>query len=567
MICYLFSKPLYFIFSSDVPSLLYYSHIPTAIVAILIGIFVFWKGKQLLINRLLFAISACFSLWVILNLILWTNIHSDLMLFVWSFLRVLSSLISILSIYFIYVFLGGKDVSFRLKIIFLILTVPIIILSSTYINLRGFNIASCDAFMFEGPLFQFSRVFFGVLAMIWIFVLLIRKYRTAEVNFRKQILLMGVGMELFLFSFFMVTFLAAYLTDMGLVSDSRIEFYGLFGMDIFVAFLAYLIVRYKTFNIKLIATQALVIALIILIGSQIFFAQSLTNTILIGVTLIISLAFGYMLVRSVNMEVQRKEELEILSTKLAQANDKLHQLDKTKSEFISIASHQLRTPLTAIKGFVSLLLEGTYGQVPETQKGALEKVYISNERLVQLVEDLLNISRIESGRMEFDFQEAQIEDLITEAANTLDLSAKNKGLYLEWKKPEKISPKIKIDITKVKEVISNMIDNSIKYTQKGGVTVRMENGVFFDHNTMERKNVLRVIVSDTGIGMEKEDIENIFDKFVRGKEISHYHTDGTGLGMFIAKKVTEAHQGKIWAESAGKGKGSRFILELPVNIT
>lgn len=140
-----------------------------------------------------------------------------------------------------------------------------------------------------------------------------------------------------------------------------------------------------------------------------------------------------------------------------------------------------------------------------------------------------------------------------------------KDLYLNWERPQQPLPKLKADITKVKEVVSNMIDNSIKYTQKGGTTVRVEVGRFYDHGQLENKNVVRVIVSDTGIGMEKEELESIFNKFERGKDISHYHTDGTGLGMFIAKKITEAHHGKIWAESVGRNKGSKFILELPVS--
>jgi len=180
------------------------------------------------------------------------------------------------------------------------------------------------------------------------------------------------------------------------------------------------------------------------------------------------------------------------------------------------------------------------------------------------VEDLLNISRIEAGRMEFDFQEAQIEDLVQEAADTLELSAKQKNLYLHWQKPAIALPKTKIDITKIKEVISNMVDNAIKYTQKGGVTVRVEKGSFFNHDTRQQKSVVRVIVSDTGIGMNKEELESIFNKFERGKEVSHYHTDGIGLGMYVGKKMVEAHHGKIWAESEGKNKGSRFILELLV---
>jgi len=336
-------------------------------------------------------------------------------------------------------------------------------------------------------------------------------------------------------------------------------------MPIFIGFLAYLIVKYKAFNVKLIASQALVVGLIIGIGAQFFFIQNTTNQILTAITLAIAIIFGYQLVRSVKLEVQRKEELEKLSTLLAQANDKLHQLDRAKSEFISIASHQLRTPLTSIKGFGSLLLEGTYGQVPDTQRHALEKIYVSNERLIQLVEDLLNISRMEAGRMEFDFQEAQIEDLIQEAADTLELSAKAKSLYLHWQKPALALPKTKIDITKIKEVISNMIDNAIKYSQRGGVTVRAEKGSFFDHEAREQKNVIRVTVSDTGIGMDKEELESIFNKFERGKQVSHYHTDGTGLGMYVGKKIVEAHHGRIWAESDGKGKGSRFILELPIS--
>jgi signal transduction histidine kinase len=330
-----------------------------------------------------------------------------------------------------------------------------------------------------------------------------------------------------------------------------------------MAFLAYLIVRYQAFNIKLIGTQALVAALFILIGSQFFFIQNSTNIILNGITLALTLGFGYMLVKSVQNEVKRKEELQALSEQLGVANDKLRQLDKAKSEFISIASHQLRTPLTSIKGFGSLLLEGTYGEVPEAQRGALEKIYISNERLIQLVEDLLNISRIEAGRMEFDFQEGVIEDLVQEAVMTLELSAKAKGLSLDWKKPETPLPRLKIDITKIKEVISNMVDNAIKYTQKGGVTVRVEKQTAWDGDKKEHKSHVRVIVSDTGIGMDEEEINMIFEKFQRGKQVAHYHTDGTGLGMYIGKKIVAEHKGRIWAESDGKEKGSRFILELP----
>ncbi|HUD09021.1 MAG TPA: HAMP domain-containing sensor histidine kinase, partial [Candidatus Saccharimonadales bacterium] len=127
-----------------------------------------------------------------------------------------------------------------------------------------------------------------------------------------------------------------------------------------------------------------------------------------------------------------------------------------------------------------------------------------------------------------------------------------------------LMPKLKIDITKIKEVISNMVDNSIKYTQKGGITVKLETNTTWDTEHKEHKESVRVIVSDTGIGMDAEEIGMIFEKFQRGKQVAHYHTDGTGLGMYIGKKIVAEHKGRIWAESDGKGMGSRFILELPV---
>jgi len=345
-------------------------------------------------------------------------------------------------------------------------------------------------------------------------------------------------------------------------------------MPIFLAFLAYLIVKYKAFEIKLIATQALVVGLVILIGSELFFAKDATNQILILATLAISLGFGYMLIKSVKTEVQRKEELQMMSEKLAVANDQLRKLDNAKTEFISIASHQLRTPLTAIKGFVSMLLEGTYGKVSVKVQEVLNKVYLSNERLVNLVEDLLNVSRIESGRMEYNFEEQKIEDILKELSDTFIPAAKDKGLYVNLNLSKEPLPKIKIDSIKVKEVISNLIDNALKYTRRGGVTVRAElirNPNFkiqMSNQTQnpndQNTNFIRITIADTGIGIPPTELPYLFSKFSRGKDTSRLHATGTGLGLYVGKLMIEAHQGRIWAESEGANKGSRFIVELPV---
>lgn len=550
--------------SSNPPELgfVYYSHIPTAIISLLFAIFVFVKNKRVLISKILLGIAVTFSLWLSLDLVTWINPDSRKVFFAWSTSSALTPLFYILCLYFIYAFMDKKDLSIKIKIILGSLFLPVLLMTPTSLNLLSFDTVNCLAV--PNKQLQYYSYFIEIIIPLWILFVAFTRFRKSDKGFKRQIVLVTVGVILFLFSFFISGFLGDYLVEHGMVLGYVYEQYGLFGMTIFLAFLGYLIVRYKAFDIKLIGTQALVVALIVGIGSQFFFIQNTTNIILNGVTLALVLGFGYMLVKSVQLEVKRKEELQMLSDQLAIANDKLRQLDKAKSEFISIASHQLRTPLTSIKGFGSLLLEGTYGEIPETQRPALEKIYISNERLIQLVEDLLNISRIEAGRMEFDFQEAQIEDLVQEAVSTLELSAKAKNLYLTWQKPAVLMPKIKIDITKIKEVISNMVDNAIKYTQKGGITVKLEKSTAWDTEHKEHKDFVRVIVSDTGIGMDAEELAMIFEKFQRGKQVSHYHTDGTGLGMFIGRKIVAEHKGKIWAESDGKGKGSRFILELPV---
>lgn len=541
----------------DVPSLTYYSHIPTAVLSLLIGLYTYFKSGRKLAGAILLSITISFFIWSALSLITWFGHDSRLIMFAWSLFVMLDILIFALSLYFIYVFIDGKDIPSLKKALIILVVSPIIILAPTVLNLMSFNVDSCESQ--ENILVKIGYLV-EIIFAAWIIILCIYRYiKIKDATTRKKIILLAVGILFFLFAFSWANITAS------LTLDWNTSEYGFFGMPIFLAFLAYLIVRYKAFNIKLIATQALVAGLVILIGSEFFFIQNTTNIILTLITLLIALGFGYMLVKSVKIEVENKERLQSLSDQLSDANAKLRQLDKAKSEFISIASHQLRTPLTSIKGFGSLLLEGTYGVVPEAQRGALEKIYISNERLIQLVEDLLNISRIEAGRMEFDFQEAQIEDLVQEAVQTLELSAKAKNLYLQWGKPAIAMPKLKIDITKIKEVISNMVDNAIKYTQKGGITVKLETNTAWDTEHKEHKESVRVVVSDTGIGMDEEEIEMIFEKFQRGKQVAHYHTDGTGLGMYIGKKIVAEHKGKIWAESDGRGMGSRFILELPVS--
>lgn len=238
--------------------------------------------------------------------------------------------------------------------------------------------------------------------------------------------------------------------------------------------------------------------------------------------------------------------------KLTEAYDKLKQLDSAKNEFISIASHQLRTPLTSIKGFISLIRDGDYGKVSRGVDTALKKIFISNERLIKLVNDLLSLSRIESGKFTFNFEKNDIVGMVKNIVDNFELEAEDRGLKILFKKPEgKINPFV-FDRDKMYEVVSNLVDNAIKYTPKGEIKVSLENSA----------KKIRVVVEDSGKGMEKDESQYVFEKFRRGVGSSNLNTEGTGLGLYVCKKIVDAHKGKIIAESEGPGKGSRFIVEL-----
>jgi signal transduction histidine kinase len=203
-----------------------------------------------------------------------------------------------------------------------------------------------------------------------------------------------------------------------------------------------------------------------------------------------------------------------------------------------------------------MLLDGSYGKLSSTVKDALEKVYISNERLIGLIESLLDISHLEEGKVEFNFVKIGLNEIAKKAVDGLALQAQNKKLYLKflpWKKAKLI---VWADESKVTEAISNLIDNALKYTRKGGVSVKVQ----------KVNGVARVSVSDTGIGLKKDEIGNLFQKFVRAGRGNKMSTVGTGLGLYVVRKMVEAHKGKIRAESAGESRGSTFIIELPLDM-
>ena len=551
MICSDIIEPVYFLFSNSVPQLLYYSHIPTAFIAIVISIFIFYKSRNLTSKILLF-ISIIFFTWLTLNLIIWTNVQSDLIIFATSLFGMLNIFLFVSVSYFFFVFINKSDIPLSYKIFSIILSTPFVLMSQS--NVSEFNLLSCEAT--GGETYYTAIYIFEFIVFLIILYSGIKHYIQEKTDFKKQILLLLIGVESFLLLFFITGFLSSYLAEQGYENAFELEQYGLFGMTFFIGVLAFLIVKYKAFNIKLIGAQALVVALWFLVGSLLFVAVSNTTRVIAVITLVFTTIAGYFLVRSVKREVALREQFEDLVFDLAKANDRLKELDKMKSEFVSIASHQLRSPLTSIRGYASMLVEGSYGKLPAKAQEALQNIADSSMYMVRSVEDYLSVSRIEAGNMKYEMSDFSLKETAERLVDELRAVAIKKGLVLVFRSDCSGNGTIHADIGKTRQVLQNLIDNSMKYTPKGTITV-------IAHDDMKKKKMY-VTIHDTGVGMSKETLEEVFDKFVRAKNANSINVTGTGLGLYVAKKMVDSMGGKVWAESEGEGQGSTFHIEFPL---
>lgn len=251
-----------------------------------------------------------------------------------------------------------------------------------------------------------------------------------------------------------------------------------------------------------------------------------------------------------NVTLQKK--IDEATKELKQSNDKLRALDEAKDEFVSMASHQLRTPLTSIKGYLSMVLEGDAGKITSTQKDMLGQAFFSSQRMVYLISDLLNVSRLKTGKFIIESKPVYLPDVIEDETNQLQEGARTKNLTLSFTKP-KTFPTMKLDEMKIRQVVMNFTDNAIYYTPSGGkITVSLK----------ESAKSVEFTVKDSGIGVPKEQQPKLFTKFYRADNARKARPDGTGLGLFMAKKVIIAQGGSIIFDSK-EGKGSTFGFSFP----
>lgn len=303
-------------------------------------------------------------------------------------------------------------------------------------------------------------------------------------------------------------------------------------------------------NALIIATIASVlVAFEVFLGSQELLPKSAElyqGAWQIGLILLMTV-FCRALALQIRQERQAKEE--------SLARQKvLEEEAKRQKEFLSLTSHQLYTPLSMIRGFISTLKDEKYGQLNPKQKDAAGEIYANAKRMVNLVSELLSISRIQAGSFQLDPKETKIDDLLENIVKQFRQSQPKEKVELIYQKPS-LRP-IQIDPDKIRNVIYNLIDNALKYTQAGKIEIVAE----------QSNETTTVRVIDEGIGIRDDNFDKLFQPFFRGKDILELDNQGTGLGLYIARLIIEKHGGKIWAEN-NKDQGATFAFSLPRKVS
>ena len=256
-------------------------------------------------------------------------------------------------------------------------------------------------------------------------------------------------------------------------------------------------------------------------------------------------------VRDINATLHQR--IANATKELRSSNEMLRQLDKAKDEFVSMASHQLRTPLTSVKGYISMVLEGDVGKISNPQRHFLDEAFMSSERMVHLINDFLNISRIQTGKFIIDKHQVDLSKVVEQEIDSLQPSALSRNLEFVYHQPKNF-PMVNVDEGKIRQVVMNFADNSLYYSP--------ENTKIVIDLSIDGSDVL-FTVKDSGIGVPLGEQAKLFSKFYRASNARKQRPDGTGVGLYLAKKVIDAHGGKIVFESI-EGKGSTFGFRLPI---
>lgn len=526
------------------------------LVDIFLGLLVYSHNPKNWVNRSFLIYTIAILLWEVTMLLYRGFVGHDLVLIASRLLYLGAATIPPTFIYFCKTFPSGVA-DFKVHERFALFFPPLFIF---FISLApNFLIQDVRIIPNAEDFIVFNRFWHAVYGLyisgyfFWSYVILFRKYLVSDRVVKGQLIYIGIG--------------TLISTSVGVITNLLLPTFDVFvfnwlgqvGVIVMVLTITAAILRHHLFNVKVLTTEILVFLLWVFNFVQIFSAPTPVNRNISVILFLVLLVIGVFLVRSVLREVEQRERIERLvkdlsttADQLFVANEKLKELNKQKTEFVSMASHQLRSPLTAINGYASMLLEGSFGELTKESREAVDRIYDSGKKLARVIEDFLNVTRIELGKMKYEVADFDLATLADMTIKEILPLIQKKKLKLEYQ-PTKEKIIIHGDQGKIGQVIGNLLDNAIKYTPAGSIGIKVE--------TVGGEAIIKI--SDTGVGISTEAIKKLFEKFVRADDAGRINTIGTGLGLYVAKQIVGAHHGQIKVESLGVGKGSTFSVILP----
>ena len=590
------------------------------------------RGWEKIQNRRFFAFAFVVSLWQIINMLMLSS-HSAELALLWTKLSYAGGIVAsyflirfiiIFPKQYVGVFLGKFIDYFSLSI-----TVLATFLCLTPLVISEINFDTGTLSALNG---QYYFVFPVALIALFLgfFVLSLFNFNKSKDDSKSQVKFVLIGISLTLLSIIVLDIIAPVI-----VGNDSLSNFDVFSTVFIVIFTAYAIIKYQLFDIKVILTETAtgIVALTLLV--QTFLSETVTRGIINGTVFVLVSFGGYLIIKSVLREIEQKEQLQVLSKQLGEANIHLKDLDKMKTEFVSLASHELLTPVSAIEGYLSMMLDEKLVKLEDPKAVQyMDRVYRSAKRLARLISDMLNISRIEEGRLLVEKKDTNMVEVIQQVIEELKFKADEhkQTVVFAGAESEKLKAKSSNEVInnisnepsavgreldansqpsavsrepvanfmtyadpdKVKEILVNIIGNSIKYTlQPGTITVTIEKAPTSVLNSEWGKLEQAILASpvddqesihavgdehmkqivgdqqylirvkDQGVGIPKEELTKLFKKFHRVGNYSTQESQGTGLGLYITRALVELHHGRIWPDSEGEGKGSTFTFSLP----
>lgn len=525
----------------DYRDLALYSHLIPAAAAFILGFFAYLKAENRNKAAIFLVFTVCFALWLLWDLVVWTSDSYGAVAAIWAPLDYIEVVFFLVLFYFVYTdFFVARNHTLE-GLIALAAAVPFVITLLGQAVLEFYQ-PMCEMegnrFLANYKVWLEGLILFCILAM-GIYKAIKQWGRWHELT---RVGLVTIAIVLFMGVFGGSEYVATS-TDI-----FEINLYALFTLPIFILMLTMAITSYGTFKLGDTAVRVLFYVFLILAATQFFFVGDLTEFLLAAMSFGVVLTLGLMLFLTSEREIRQRHIIEVQEKELQVIN-------KQQENLLAFISHEVKGYLAKSAAAYAGILQGDYGKVPVKLETMADSGLIDMRKGVDMVGDVLDASNLRKGTVAYDKKPFDFKKSVEEVVHDLKPMAEKKGVSLDFSVPAG-TYEFTGDEAKIRRhVIRNLIDNSIHYTQTGNIQVSLSRSQDFIHFS----------VKDTGVGITKEDMQNLFTEGGKGRESIKMNVDSTGYGLFIAKQVTEAHSGKISAHSKGKGQGSEFVVELPTS--